>query len=143
MSDRQSRSPRSGSLNPGVFVFVYERVNPVQDARVLYYGKIQATQTVLVRLKKTNTGATTTAIDYLHRDHIDNVDVITTSSAQSEHTTFFDAFGARRESDWSQDITQTSLDALQDDYDEKTSRGFTDHEMLDRTGIVQKTSLAN
>ena len=68
------------------------------------------------------------------RDHLGSVDVITNSSGAAELRTSFDAFGERREVDWDGNVPPADVTALR----EITRRGYTDHEHLDSTGIIQR-----
>ena len=81
------------------------------------------------------TTSTATSVEYLHRDHLGSVDIITNSSAAVVLNNSFDPYGARRESDWSKDATSTTLAQFNWVPDVYGSRGFTGHEHLDHTGI--------
>ncbi len=48
----------------------------------------------------------------------------------------FDAFGARRKTNWAGELTQAETEALLSDVGIGTSRGYTGHEHLDRTGLI-------
>ena len=47
-----------------------------------------------------------------------------------------DPHGERRKPDWTRQLNQSEIEALAADHGDRTSRGFTGHEHLDRTGIV-------
>jgi len=68
--------------------------------------------------------------EYLHRDHLGSIDVITDSSLNvvNGERFSFDAFGQRRESNWSNAIDQITSDI--------TTRGYTGHEQLDSVGLI-------
>jgi len=67
-------------------------------------------------------------IRYLHTDHLGSTDVITDELGQVIERQSFDAFGARRNVNWSDPTgLLTSLE---------TTRGFTGHEQLDEVGLV-------
>jgi RHS repeat-associated protein len=74
--------------------------------------------------------------EYAHRDHLGSVDVITNSAGVVQQKTSFDPYGGRRSTTWNADLPATGLDALRDWQDSRGSRGFTDHEHLNRTGFV-------
>ncbi len=48
----------------------------------------------------------------------------------------FDAFGARRKTNWAGELTQAETDTLLSEIGIGTSRGYTGHEHLDRTGLI-------
>lgn len=69
---------------------------------------------------------------YLHRDHLDSVDVITDASGAVVQHLSFGAFGKRRlAAQWADD-TSDSLSASV----APTFRGFTGHEHLDTVGLI-------
>jgi len=53
---------------------------------------------------------------------------------------FFDPYGARRESNWSKDASTATLTQVLADQDVYGSRSFTDHEHLDRTGLIHMSA---
>ncbi|WP_444897186.1 RHS repeat-associated core domain-containing protein [Microbulbifer sp. SSSA005] len=74
---------------------------------------------------------------YLHKDHLGSLDVITDSKGEiandGEAVYSFDAWGQRRNAvDWSL-LASTALT----DFDNRiTTRGYTGHEMLDQVGLI-------
>ncbi|MEM8501362.1 MAG: RHS repeat-associated core domain-containing protein [Pseudomonadota bacterium] len=115
---------------------VYEEVVPEHDSSVDLYRKVQVSSSVLHRIKELSAGGVTTINEYTHRDHLGSIDVVTSSTSSVLHEMSFDVFGARRESNWAQDITTGSFTTILYDVELNTSRGFTDHEMLDRINLV-------
>lgn len=114
----------------------FEEVHPDHDPLVVYYQKVQATSSALIR-REVNADATqSTVVEYLHRDHLGSVVAVTDANGDPLHTLAFDPFGGRRASDWSGAISASELMLVLDDSEKNTSRGYTDHEMLDRTGLV-------
>ena len=70
---------------------------------------------------------------YTFRDHLGSMDVITDSSGVILKEFSFDSWGQRRDaSDW----TPFNSTELTDFDKEPTTRGFTDHEMVDKVGII-------
>jgi RHS repeat-associated protein len=137
----RKESWRSGSTQHSRWVLylqggTFEEVQTPADPTIAYYQKVQVTPTVQYRLTRTKAGATSVAYDYLHRDHLGSVDTITGENGSVLHRLSHDPFGARRESNWSSDLTTPSLNTILAANSTHTSRGFTDHEHLDRTGIV-------
>ncbi|MGS2724925.1 RHS repeat-associated core domain-containing protein [Porticoccus sp. GXU_MW_L64] len=80
--------------------------------------------------------AITTEIEYLHRDHLGSVDTITDENGNLLQRMAFEPFGSRKDSDWFRNIDTSELDSLLDNLNIRTSRGFTGHEHLDRTGFI-------
>ncbi len=70
---------------------------------------------------------------YLHKDHLGSLDVITDATGALVQELSFDAWGQRRNAtDWS---ALTSLQLTGFDHS-RTTRGFTGHEMLDEVGVI-------
>ena len=80
--------------------------------------------------------STNTGLKYIHRDHLGSVDVISKSDGTLKFNLSYDPFGSRRKSDWSMDITASSLSTITNAQASRGSRGFTGHEHLDRTGLI-------
>lgn len=79
-----------------------------------------------------------THFEYAHRDHLGSIEVVTDGSGARLHNLAFEPFGARKQADWSGNLTTAELDALLvRDWDRTPKvRGFTGHEHLDRTGFI-------
>lgn len=112
----------------------FERVYPVHETTINHRSRVYAGENVLIRHTETTT-STSTLVFYLFRDHLGSVDMVTNSSGATARDLSNDPFGARRDSDWSADDS-SSTTTLQRNLDWYTPRGFTDHEHLDRTGII-------
>jgi len=114
---------------------VFEEVHPMHDSSVSYVQRVLVTSNVQHRYVK-YPSSSGTSVDYLHRDHLGSV--VETSNyagtASSERT--FDPFGMQRALGWASDISAASLESIAITEDTYTARGFTDHEMLNRTGFV-------
>lgn len=113
----------------------YQRSYPVHVANTEYVAKMMPAPSILYRLGKKTSGETWEGKTFLHRDHLGSVDSITIWSGE-ERSWSFDPFGSRRSSDWSSDATASELATAQSDLDWFTQQGFTDHEHLDRTGLI-------
>ena len=74
-----------------------------------------------------------TALQYVLRDHLGSVDVLTDAMGREARSMSFDAWGRRRNAATWQDLTDTA--AMTFDHC-ATTRGFTNHEMLDEVGVV-------
>jgi len=64
---------------------------------------------------------------FLHRDHLGSVDVITDANQNVTERLSFDAFGQRREVNWNDAISQITS---------SITRGYTGHEQLDSVGLI-------
>ena len=75
-------------------------------------------------------------LEYLHRDHLGSIEAVTNASGAELLTLAYDPFGARRKADWTRSLNPAEIDTLADDLRTKVSRGYSDHEHLDRAGFV-------
>ena len=78
----------------------------------------------------------TTAIEYLHRDHLGSVEAVTDEDGDRLAVLAYDPYGERRSTDWTRVLNATEIETLADDLKLKVSRGHTGHEHLDRAGFV-------
>ena len=85
-------------------------------------------QTVAL-VEKPTTGGTQTL--YVHRDHLSAVDALTDGAQLVSQRLSFDAFGKRRNTDWTAD---TADSRFTDSH--TTERGYTGHEHLDNVRMV-------
>ena len=76
------------------------------------------------------------ALEYLHRDHLGSIEAVTNASGAELLTLAYDPFGARRKADWTRSLNSSEIETLADDLRTKVSRGYSDHEHLDRAGFV-------
>ncbi|WKD51047.1 RHS repeat domain-containing protein [Microbulbifer spongiae] len=87
-----------------------------------------------------HTGLPLATLEYLHRDHLGSVEKITDADGNlltgATGSFAYDPFGARREPDWSGTLGAQSLTDLLASQGLSTRRGFTNHEHLDRTGLI-------
>ena len=74
-----------------------------------------------------------TAIQYVLRDHLGSVDVLTDAGGGIDRDLRFDAWGRRAAPSTGEPLADSAAKAF--DHCE-TTRGFTDHEMLDEVGVV-------
>jgi len=88
---------------------------------------ISAGGTTVVFTKRDNTTQSTL---YLHKDHLGSTDAITNETGVRQERNSFDAWGARRNANWTDTgnfgLSKTSL----------STRGFTGHEMDDEIGLI-------
>ena len=64
------------------------------------------------------------------------MEAVTDASGARLATLAYDPFGARRKPDWTRSLNSSEIEALADDLKLKVSRGYSDHEHLDRAGFV-------
>ncbi len=76
------------------------------------------------------------SLEYLHRDHLGSVEAVTDATGARLATLAHDPFGARRKADWTRSLNSGEIEALADDLKLKVSRGYSDHEHLDRGGFI-------
>jgi len=114
---------------------VFEEVHPEHDSGISYRQRVLVTDTVSHRYVKSPTSSWSN-IDYFHRDHLGSITAKTTDAGVVHAEVDFDPFGRQREATWDSDVTATLLNTLAAQEDSFTGRGFTDHEMLNRTGFV-------
>lgn len=76
------------------------------------------------------------SFEYLLRDHLGSVEKVTDETGSVLMTQAFDPFGERRSDTWLTSITDVETDALLETMEVATSRGYTGHEHLSRTGII-------
>ncbi len=74
--------------------------------------------------------------EFLHKDHLGSIETITDISGNILLHMSFDAFGSRRKTNWIGALSQQETEALLAQIGIGTSRGFTGHEHLDRTGLI-------
>ena len=104
------------------------------------YSSIQKTRVTdsLLHVRTTSADGMTvvSAMEYLHRDHLGSVEAVTDAGGASLLVQAYDPFGERRKSDWMGMLSASERQTLVDNQPLKTSRGYTGHEHLDRTGFI-------
>ena len=80
--------------------------------------------------------ASTPEIEYRHFDHLGSSASITNSAGSELVSLAHDPHGERRRPDWTRRLSDAETEALASDHPDRTSRGFTGHEHLDRTGLA-------
>ena len=96
---------------------------PVQQKHHIVAGG-----TVAIFTKVLDANEATNVVDYLLRDHIGSVDLVTDQNGAVEENLSFDAWGKRRNTDW----RASTLDLVSN----FTRRGFTGHEHLEEVGLI-------
>ncbi|WKD51246.1 RHS repeat-associated core domain-containing protein [Microbulbifer spongiae] len=107
------------------------------------FNRIQKTRidkSVILYTLTDQAGLTINTVEYLHRDHLDSVEKITDAEGNmllgSLNALAYDPYGSRRSGDWTGDISASDLEDLLAAQGLSTNRGFTNHEQLDRTGLI-------
>lgn len=112
----------------------YEATFPVSDANVTERDQVQVTKTVVQRHTVNSDNSTSDVVEYDYRNHQGSISVIADTSGNVIDNLAYDPFGGRRASDWGSDITPTALQQIETG--NTTDRGYTDHEHLDRIGLI-------
>lgn len=126
-----------GSQSQATTVYLgrYEETRPAQGNKSKIQ-RIQASSAVQFVRTSFTSGSVSSKWYYLHRDEMGSVTAIDEGSGTSIDKREFDPFGTRRSEDWASDIGQAALTAILDSEFDDGARGYTDHEMLDRTGFI-------
>ena len=83
-----------------------------------------------------NSSADPAEIEYRHFDHLGSSASITSAAGAELVALAHDPHGERRKPDWTRRLSEAEIETLAADHGDRTSRGFTGHEHLDRTGLV-------
>ena len=83
-----------------------------------------------------NSSAAPAEIEYRHFDHLGSSASITDAAGAELVALAHDPHGERRKPDWTRRLSEAEIETLAADHGDRTSRGFTGHEHLDRTGLV-------
>lgn len=102
-----------------------------------WVDKTRAGAAQLVRTAATATATPTSALEYLHGDHLGSPAAATDAAGASLLSLAHDPYGTRRRADWTAALPAAEVAALASGQDAGRARnGFTGHETLDRTGFV-------
>ncbi len=118
------------------YVGEYEDVLPGNDPK---YNRVERTRIndhVLHIRITTHLGTEDENIEFFHKDHLGSIEAITDIKGNLLQQMSFDAFGARRKTNWAGELTEAETEALLSEVGIGTSRGYTGHEHLDRTGLI-------
>ena len=118
------------------YLGAYEDLRPAGDPDYRRIEKALLDGTVLHVTTTSHTAQVETTVEYLHRDHLGSVERVTDEAGQSLVDLGFDPFGERRKADWAGPLSESELETLLNGVNLTTNRGFTDHEHLDRTGLI-------
>ena len=93
----------------------------------------------VLHLKRTQCASATAdpaEIEYRHFDHLGSSGSVTSAAGAELVSLAHDPHGERRKPDWTRRLNESEIETLETDHGDRTSRGFTGHEQLDRTGLV-------
>jgi RHS repeat-associated protein len=117
---------------------LYERMTKTGSSTTEYRYQVTAGGLPVARVTQYSTGTVRT--QFMHRDHLGSIDTITDETGTVVARMSFDAHGTRRVASgtgaWNTLLGYSSSVALLDGLRDKTTRGFTDHEMLDNVGLI-------
>ena len=115
----------------------YEKVVGDGLGGYAWVDKTRAGAAQLVRTAATATALPTSALEYLHGDHLGSLAAAGNSTGASLQSLAYEPYGTRRKADWTAELPPGDVAALADAQDAGRARiGFTGHEPLDRTGFV-------
>ncbi len=108
----------------------YEDVLPGNNPK---YNRVERTRindhVMHIRIT-THLGTEDDNIEFFHKDHLGSIEAITDIQGNLLQQMSFDAFGARRKTNWAGELTQAETDTLLSEIGIGTSRGYTGHEHL-------------
>ena len=108
---------------------IFEKETVSGSGVTTYRHNIYANGNVVAIYTKPSTGTDTTR--YVHRDHQNSVVALTNESGVLQDCYSYDAFGKRRNCNWTADTGDTLFSAAQ-----MTERGYTGHEHLDSVRLI-------
>ncbi|MFS1525698.1 RHS repeat-associated core domain-containing protein [Microbulbifer sp. 2304DJ12-6] len=115
----------------------YEDFLPGNDPDYRRIQKTRVNGDILLFSITDNAGLTVNTVEYLHLDHLGSVEKVTDADGNILLGALaYDPYGSRKSGDWSGEISNADLKALLAAQGLSTNRGFTNHEQLDRTGLI-------
>ncbi len=118
--------------------FEYTRYD---SSHTLQWTKKTTVGNVLHTLTQPDSGGTYDELRALMTDHLGSVIAVAdetpdySNQVEQQHLAY-EAFGQRRKASWTGKLNSTEFSNLLTEFPESTTRGFTGHEMLDRTGFI-------
>ena len=113
-------------------------VTAAEDSSYSRIQKVNVDSNVRLTTTTSRGGSTAQHLHYLHRDHLGSIEKITDKNGYvltGSHQAF-DPFGERKNTDWTGGLTTAQEEALLNKQGLISARGFTDHEHLDRLGLI-------
>ena len=129
-------TPPTYSVEHTYYAGTHREVVRVGDTTNLSVATSTVSASVLHVKTTPITGTATTALEYLHRDHLGSVESVTGAAGTELKVQAYDPFGSRRASDWTRALSGTERAALAAEAPQRTARGYTGHEHLERTGLI-------
>lgn len=118
------------------YVGQFEEIVSSNDSDYLGVKKSRIGDNILHVVATLDNTTVENSFEYLLRDHLGSVEKVTDETGNVLMTQAFDPFGERRSNTWLTSITDAETDALLETMEVATSRGYTGHEHLSRTGII-------
>ena len=114
----------------------FEQTHLTAGGEVTVVSRTRVTDNVVHVREQRRTGTQlrsgSARFEYLHRDHLGSVELVTDLGGRPALRAAYDPYGTRRAADWSRALTDAESAALSD----ARPRGFTGHEHLDRVGLI-------
>ena len=113
-------------------------VTATEDTSYSRIQKVNVDSNVRLTTTTSRGGSTEQHLHYLHRDHLGSIEKITdkTGYVLTGSQQAFDPFGERKNTSWTGGLTTGQEEALLNKQGLTSARGFTDHEHLDRLGLI-------
>ncbi|TQV78840.1 hypothetical protein FKG94_12530 [Exilibacterium tricleocarpae] len=118
------------------YIGAYEDLRPANDPDYQRIEKVQLDTHVMQATLTDHLNQVKAQTEYLHRDHLGSVEKVTDEAGNILLDTAFDPFGNRKKEDWRRNLNEQERQRLLEAVNLTTKRGFTNHEHLDRTGII-------
>ena len=118
------------------YVGEFEESVLATDTNTNSIQKTRVGDNILHIKEQPTTGSAIESFEYLHRDHLGGVNSITDETGHVLQQLAFEPYGSRKQSDWLSNLNGTEEQTLLDSLNTNTSRGYTGHEHLDRTGFI-------
>ena len=127
--DANANPARGGNRTIRYVEGLYEEIIDASTDAVAKRHSVRAgNQTVAIYTEGQNGSASTATTRYPLTDHLGSIDAVTDESGAVAEQNSFDAFGRRRNADWTPAPVATLTSSL--------DKGFTGHEQLDHLGLV-------
>ena len=118
------------------YVGNFEETLPANDTTYANIKKSRLASNVVHIKSTTHLNAVQDTVEYLLADHLCSVEAITDQQGTKLATLAYDPYGERKKENWAGNLTITELNSLVQNLGIRTTRGFTGHEHLNRTGLI-------
>ena len=108
------------------------------DSEYSRIQKVNAESNIRLTTTTGRNGTVEQHIHYLHRDYLGSIEKITDQNGNqlTQAAMAYDPFGERKHTNWQAGLTDAQTEAMLNEQGMTSARGFTDHEHLDRTGLI-------